>query len=201
MFMPEGRLTISLIAILVGSLVLAAELMFEPMPSTHLASPDTSAPTTAPEASPAVDLRELTAWHLFGQVTRTPPAGTIPAIDPASLPDTGLDVTLAGVLADPDRDARRSWAIIAAPGLPERRYGVGDTLPGGAVIEDIMAKAVVLSYQGKREALRLRDPDATGEYRPVPAIRAPNVAAPRRLSNGDQLRRRMAPPAGKPDNS
>lgn len=125
-----------------------ASLTWEVLPRPKAATPIyTSTADTMPPA--AAEYNRLADMHLFG--TANPAAN-------ANAPETTLALTLRGIVAA-NRDHQESRAIIAAGGN-EQNYGVGAQLPGGAVIQAIYPDRVLLSLNGRLEALRL--PKASG---------------------------------------
>lgn len=124
-------------------------------------------------------------WRLFGvyepeivdgagETPSAPPLAA--AADETSLPDATTRVRLVGILAAGDTSTAR--AIVAETGDAHRRYSVGDVLPGGAVIDAIHAKAVVITHKGRRESMRLPDYDAGG--RAAERASAPGTPGARR---------------------
>lgn len=117
-----------------------------------------STPGTAGEAGAAQrasrpgDTRSLADYHLFGETPGTPPRTAAPV--------TQLDLTLRGTLAA--TNGNDAIAIIADSDGTERRYRVGEELPGGATLASVSATAVTLHYQGRTESLPLRKPDDAG---------------------------------------
>lgn len=109
---------------------------------------------TADRASPlaiaAPAARESIArWHLFGgALTPADPRGRV-----ADAPDTALDLTLAGVLAEADPNA--GIALIADGQGQQAKYRVGENLPGGARLLGIYRDRVLIALNGREESLRL----------------------------------------------
>jgi len=100
-------------------------------------------------------LADMAGWHLFGNAAR--PAAPAPEPQPVDAPATRLDLKLLGVLATDDRrDAR---AIIGAPGVADRHYRLGDTLPAGAELAAIRRDHVLLKRNGRFETLALARED------------------------------------------
>ncbi|MGH8270775.1 MAG: type II secretion system protein GspC [Gammaproteobacteria bacterium] len=92
---------------------------------------------------------KIVAAHLFG-------TSAVPAADAAArnAPETSLDLALVGVAAD-SNDAR-SYAIITNGSSRDgNTYPVGSTLPGGALIRQILPDRVIIAHQGRLETLRL----------------------------------------------
>ena len=105
--------------------------------------------------SPAVSARQPAAGkvadqHLFGVANQG--GGNL-----NNAPDTTLALTLHGIVAG--RNAQDSRALIVANG-DEEPYGIGATVPGGAVIRAIFPDRVMLDRNGRVEALRLPKADS-----------------------------------------
>ncbi len=98
-------------------------------------------------------LQDISSWHLLGG---NPNRG--------NLPETNLQLTLQGVLTMPD--AAHSSAIIAQPGKPGEVYQPGDLLPGGVILDKVMADRVIIQNHGKLETLSLVR--AKLQFAPVP---------------------------------
>jgi general secretion pathway protein C len=95
--------------------------------------------------------REIASWHLFGQlaVKAEKPKEKVEA--PENVPETKLQMTLRGVYHTSDLKLAR--AIVAGRDSREGVYAVGDSLPGGVTLEEIEPRRIVLSRQGRFEAL------------------------------------------------
>lgn len=101
------------------------------------------------------DPGQVAARELFG----TPGGETrdhAPVID---APETGLNLTLKGVLAADDPG--RARALIAGADGREQVYAPGATVPGGATLHEVQPDRVLLNRRGTLEALRL--PRHTGD--------------------------------------
>ncbi|GAC1625268.1 MAG: GspC family type II secretion system variant ExeC [Nevskia sp.] len=111
-----------------------------------------------------VDLSAITSAGLFGHYA--PP--TSPVIsDLASAPDTQLNLTLLGILAD-RRNPEASRALIGTQGGDEKPYSIGDDVARGVTLQAIFPDRVILARGGKLETLRL-DKDAAGSGSLLPA--------------------------------
>jgi general secretion pathway protein C len=111
------------------------------------------APSGPTEPTTTVSLAaQVPEWHLFGR----PPAPGVEAEKPreaVDAPKTRLQLTLRGVAAiERPGEAR---AIIADPSGTEKRYGVGDAVPGGAQVAEIRADRVMLLRNARFETLPL----------------------------------------------
>ena len=112
------------------------------------AGPASQAQAAAPDGlSPAL-------LSLFGA---SRPGGALaegPAFAGAALPETGLDLTLKGVIAR--RDSDRKLALIAQGGGKEEVYWLGDRVAGAEIV-GIGARRVVLLRDNIRETLTLEE--------------------------------------------
>ena len=99
-------------------------------------------PRAAPQGAANGEFR----WVLFGSSTET--------VRPAMLqeaPATRLSLKLKGVMAV----GEGGYAVIADSDGEDRVYRVGDELPGGAMVEMIEARRVLLEHDGQTEALEM----------------------------------------------
>ncbi len=145
-------------------------------------SPGSGAPDAPARATGYGGLADL---HLLGEVrTAAAPKPRVVERAPEVVPETRLQLTLTGVYhAD---DANAAIAIIAAPGGREEIYHVGDSLPGNVTLEEIGRQRVVLSRDGKLEALTFpRESGISGQ----PAARRPTSRStePARRINAQPL--------------
>ncbi|MEH6800059.1 MAG: type II secretion system protein GspC [Halopseudomonas sabulinigri] len=104
----------------------------------------------------------------FRELARLSVLGRAPAAEGqvvVSAPDTKLSWTLKGVLSDPD--PRRSAAILATQGQPEKLYRVGAELPGQVRLDQVLPDRVMLVRDGQLETLRLKRHEIGGGTRSV----------------------------------
>jgi general secretion pathway protein C len=92
--------------------------------------------------------QEIANLHLFG---RADAVSTAP--QPATMPETKLNLVLRAVLASGDTATAR--AIISDPSGGENFYAIGAQLPGGAELKEIHATNIILYRGGRYETLRL----------------------------------------------
>ena len=95
---------------------------------------------------------KISQLHLFGKFevkTVAPP----PKMDVAAAPETRLNLKLRGVFSSKDKTIAR--AIISDPKGDDDSYAIGDQVPGGAVLNDIMEDRVILERNGQLETLKL----------------------------------------------
>lgn len=122
-----------------------------------------TAPPPGPAAGESVmaqpaDYAAIVAWHLFGRVETAQPVETAPV----ALPATPLNLRLVGVFFI-ERGADRALALIAEGNGLERGYRIGESLPGGAQLEQIQRDRVVVSRDGRQEVLNLPKLDEIGK--------------------------------------
>lgn len=78
----------------------------------------------------------------------------IPAnLSEAEIKQSMLDVQVVGIMYSPQE--KESLVTIRAAGGEEKTYGVGDELPGGAIIKRISEKGIVVLHNGALESLSL----------------------------------------------
>jgi len=139
---------LALAASLVLTVLLAhglASLTWSLLPEPDQPAPPPPQVAVAQAARP--DYNRIAALHLFGQAkVQAGPA-------PVDAPDTRLNLTLRGILFNPTASFAR--AIIAAPGREDQQFRVGDQVPGGATINQILPDRVMLLHNGRHETLRL----------------------------------------------
>lgn len=117
----------------------------------------------SPKPSPSAGRNQVAL--LFGQPATPSEKNTIkPVVETRSrddLPETTLQLILKGVISSVSVD--QSLAVISQRKSPavEEVYGVGDELPGRAVIKEIYGDRVVLSRSGKLEILPFDEVDST----------------------------------------
>jgi type II secretory pathway component PulC len=91
-------------------------------------------------------LEQVAGLHLFGEITAVvaePPP-------PTDLPKTDLKLVLVGAMTD--SDPQKASALISADNQT-RRFYVGDSIPGGAVLHEVLADSVVLKRDARYETL------------------------------------------------
>jgi general secretion pathway protein C len=98
-----------------------------------------------------IDISSLKQLHLFGEYNAQ---AVVPnAVEVESVPETQLNLTLAGVVASNDPQA--ASAIIANSGKQEV-YGIGDKITGTrAVLDQVYFDRVIIKHSGKLETLML----------------------------------------------
>ena len=91
-------------------------------------------------------LEQVAGLHLFGDVAATVVEPSLPT----DLPKTDLKLVLVGAMTD--SDPQKASALIAADNQT-RRFYVGDNIPGGAVLHEVLSDSVVLKRDGRYETL------------------------------------------------
>lgn len=147
----------ALFAILLGRA--AADLVWAlvPLPEAARSHAPAPPPSAAPRGPQAGDVNTIVAAALFGRYQAEAPETTL-----LNAPETPLNMTLLGVLAD-DREPTRSRALIRVQGGDEKGYAIGDDVARGVTLQAIFPDRVILSRGGRLETLRLeRDQPSAG---------------------------------------
>ncbi len=100
----------------------------------------------AEQQQTGMSLEHIADVHLFGNPADVPP----PAAVPVALPQTDLKLILIGAITD--SDGQKASALIDAE-RATKRYFVGDSIPGGAILHEVQADAVVLKRENRYEVL------------------------------------------------
>lgn len=155
-----------------------AALTWRFVPATRVPPPPPAmmAATPQPQASPVTggpSVEQIAGWHLFGSAAQEARSDVLPQ---QALPETQLNLVLRGVLAIEDK--RRAQAIIAQPNGQEQPYGIGDGLPGGAVLKEIRPTSVVLLRNGQYETLSLPKEELDGQQSMVSSAPSPGARVP-----------------------
>lgn len=149
-----ARWTTALLVVALGVTLARTTWLVVPIAPGPTAPPPPLATGTANETP---RLTAVAARHLFGEAVQpaaAPGAG-------ANAPDTTLNLTLHGLFAAKRKET--AFAIIAQPNGDEQPYRIGDAVPGGAKVQDILDDRVVLDRNGRLETLRMvRDRIDTG---------------------------------------
>ena len=145
--------------------VLTWDLLPKPQVEKGALSVTSARPVTRVGATRQAQLRQISEWHLFGQVQKSSPAAVAKVTD---APDTRLNLKLLGVLAS--SNPALAIAIIADGKGKEDAYALESKLPGNAVLKEIYADRVILEYRGRMEALRLPKEEVASIGAPVGSI-------------------------------
>jgi general secretion pathway protein C len=84
-------------------------------------------------------------FHLFGEPSQIDHSNKV-AYTPKVVPQTRLNLILLGVVTSERKD--ESSAIVAEIGRDANYYRVGDTLPGNAVLEEVLHDRILLRRNG-----------------------------------------------------
>ena len=125
----------------------------------------------------------IAQWNLFGKVEVDKPKPK-PVQSVETAPPTKLNLKLRGLFASTNKENAR--AIIADAKQDEDSYAIGDDVPGGAKVHDILKTKVVLERNGKLEVLELPQD--------IPASPGANVASARASARGRSSRRAAVAP-------
>ncbi len=93
-----------------------------------------------------IGLEQVAALHLFGDVA----ANIVVPPPTVELPKTDLKLVLVGAITD--SDAKKASALIQAENQT-RRFYIGDNIPGGAVLHEVLSDSVVLQRNNRYETL------------------------------------------------
>jgi general secretion pathway protein C len=129
-----------LLAGLVWALVPAPASAWQPAPAA----------AAGPNPASQIDLGRISSAELFGLYQKPANPG-LAAL--ASAPDTQLNLTLLGILAN-GRNKASSRALISN-GTDEKPYAIDDSVAPGVTLTAIFPDRVVLSRNGQLETLRL----------------------------------------------
>lgn len=137
-----------LLAILI-LITLAKVIMgfFDNGSSQPIATPATVANKNIKPQPRANHDRKVAQLHLMGKPA---PASSTKQVEDA--PETTLNLKLLGVLAG---DKEFGYAIISSGGNKTKHYGLGDDIPGGAILHAVFADRVILERDIRMETLRL----------------------------------------------
>lgn len=96
----------------------------------------------------------LPQYHLFGKEGKKVTKNKVQE-RPKEAPKTSLRLALKGVFTS--EQAGASGAIVEEIGKKTDYYGVGDTLPGNAVLEEVYSDRVLLRRNGRLETLAFEE--------------------------------------------
>ena len=137
-----------------------------------LPAPDTTSGLLSRGTNQGTDtlsMERIASAHLFGRYNNNS-AGAAAGAD---APETKLDLTLTGVLAN--LHGENSWALVRRGKKEEAAYAVGDTIAGSAEVHAIEWNRVILERGARFETLTLKLEEG-GEARRVPASSGPDAA-------------------------
>jgi general secretion pathway protein C len=148
------------IALARGLAILTLAVLFgQSSPSIGLAPPAPDTATAGRAASvPSADDAAIAGWHLFGRAESGRPVKAPPVV----VPVTPLNLRLVGVFFA-ERGGNRALALIAEGSGIERGYRIGEALPGGVRLEQILRDRVIVSRNGQQEAINMPKMDESGQ--------------------------------------
>ncbi len=159
MFQQYAPTAVSIALVLSASYTLAQITwqLLEPAPEIHRSSPTSIKHSQNSNNSQfQQQLIQLNNAHLFGQANA-------PVIKQSAqdAPETTLNLILRGILAAKPMSFA-SVIIATSKRGKELIYGVGDTVPGNATIEEIYATHITLMRNGRLETLKLPEKSVGG---------------------------------------
>lgn len=166
---------------LVLSIVLLAALMLTLARWVWLLLPPASEPLPASQRSGIPTAHAQAAPDVLALIAATRLWGALPAVAPvaSATQDTRLPLSLRGILSG------EGLALIEASGNGTKVYRVGDALPGGAVLKDVLADHVLIERAGVTERLAL--PRQTLGKQAIGAVDAAGAASSPTSANLGQL--------------
>ncbi len=160
-------LSVVLLAVLMGILARWTWLLLPTTPTPQsTAAPTINPSTVAPAPSPLASISIPRLW------------GALPVVAaPSVTQDTRLPLSLRGILSG------EGLAMIEASGSGTKVYRIGDSLPGGAVLKDVLMDHVLIERAGVIERLALpRQNLGSQAVKQEPSAAVPDAAtAPVRL--------------------
>jgi general secretion pathway protein C len=106
-------------------------------------------PLAAASQSQTVDVAAITSAHLFGEA----PVERSPQGDAATAQQTSLPLVLVGIIAADD--PKDGLAILGENAAGAKVYAVGDNVPGGAKLHQVLSDKVIIDRNGVLESLML----------------------------------------------
>lgn len=141
------------LVIAIGYFAARLTWLLVPLPSQPAWTPPPFTGIPAASGSSGADqtaYAAITNAHLFGQPSTD---ADLSAVDTQNAPETQLNLELHGAIAAADE--RYAHAIIADSSGTEKVYFLKDTVPGGAVLQQVRTDRVILNRGGVLEALLL----------------------------------------------
>lgn len=147
-------ITVLLIILLADSLARLSWNVLLPLDANPAATVDDPLDDAAQSttANDDIDYTAVADWHLFGETPKARPKP--PPTAPISAPETQLNLNLVGIFFS-DNEQLAVALIAASNNSGVSSYRVGDTLPGGASLEQVYTDRVVLNRNGRLETLSL----------------------------------------------
>jgi general secretion pathway protein C len=111
--------------------------------------PPKAAATPMQAHTQSVDVAAIVDAHLWGVA----PVAATPGQDPANVPQSNLPLVLVGIIAADD--PQDGLAILGENAAGAKVYAVGDNVPGGAKLHQVLTDRVIIDRNGKLESLLL----------------------------------------------
>ena len=179
------RLLSRLAAVVTVILVLLAAERLAALTWSFVPQPEIATPVLTPAMRAGGDgaqagrrnYEQTASLHLFGDVKAVADVKPVAVVKaPEVVPETKLQMTLRGVFhTEGDGSAR---VIVAGPNGREEVYRIADSMPGGATLEEIEARRIVISRQGRFEALSFPEEDLVGRSASLPGASSGRDIAP-----------------------
>jgi len=147
------------LAVLIARLLAQLVWALVPAPAAAAWQPAPVA-VAAPNPADRIDVNRIIGAHLFGVYSPAPAKSDI-----AKAPDTTLNLTLLGILAN-SKNKAASRALISS-GSEEKPYSVNDAISAGVTLYAIFPDRVVLSRNGQLETLRLDKDQPNSDAAPL----------------------------------
>ncbi|MBD9361120.1 type II secretion system protein N [Methylomonas fluvii] len=111
---------------------------------------ESAAPISTETATqnPPMDLSEIGTWHLFGQSPNS-------ELDNDAVMQTQSQLKLLGIMFL-SKNPENASGIIQTDDGQQKKYKLGEELPGGAVLQSVEADRVLLKRGERRESLLLK---------------------------------------------
>jgi len=110
--------------------------------------PAAPAGAIAPPANRSVNVAAITNAHLFGNAEPEPVAAT-----GADAPQTSAPLVLTGIIAADN--PKNGFAIVGESATSAKVYAVGDNLPGGVRLHEVLGDRILIERNGQIESLAL----------------------------------------------
>ncbi|MFN7098135.1 MAG: type II secretion system protein N [Gammaproteobacteria bacterium] len=103
-------------------------------------------PSLANSSAESALVAQIPNWHLFGQAPLAPS-------NEQNLPLSSLNLTVTGIFYQSDH--KQAKAIISDANGNTKVYKVGDIVPGGVTLYDILPDSVIVESDGQLEKLTI----------------------------------------------
>ncbi len=124
---------------------------------------------------------QIPRYHLFGEAGKKP---VVKREEVKEAPKTRLRLVLKGVFTSTQPE--NAGAIIEELGKSADYYGVGDTLPGNATLEEVLADRVLLRRNGRLETLAFAEESKSKTGQSIAKVTSP-VVKPTRVTKKEEV--------------